>query len=279
MGANPIPATKNMPESHSQVDCRRLVSVFLKGHVGSNPTSGTKYNASVVELVKCINNTYTNLERIMYNKPTPIETNTLCENGCGNIAQFKLRSGKLICKSSSNKCPVNIKKNSDSLKLAYKEGRKDCAHFDGKRGWSKGKTLLDLEEVFTENSHKSNDVVKNALLNNSLKEYKCEVCSLIEWQGKPVKLHLDHINGINTDNRIDNLRFLCPNCHSQTDTYCGKSINTGKLKVSDEFLIECVKSSRNVRQALIKSGLTPKGLNYERVYKLMNENNLSFLAE
>lgn len=52
-----------------------------------------------------------------------------------------------------------------------------------------------------------------------------------EWQGKRLRLHLDHINGNPLDNRLENLRFLCPNCHSQTDTYCGRN-RRGKWKVS-----------------------------------------------
>ena len=54
-------------------------------------------------------------------------------------------------------------------------------------------------------------------------EYKCANCGLIEWQGQVLSLHLDHINGINNDHRIENLRFLCPNCHSLTETYAGKN--------------------------------------------------------
>ena len=55
----------------------------------------------------------------------------------------------------------------------------------------------------------------------------CVLCGLgPEWKGKPLKLHPDHINGDRTDNQFRNFRLLCPNCHSQTETYCGR--NKGK---------------------------------------------------
>lgn len=55
-------------------------------------------------------------------------------------------------------------------------------------------------------------------------EYKCACCGNTgEWNGRPLVLQLDHINGDNCDNRLENLRFLCPNCHSQTDTFAGRN--------------------------------------------------------
>jgi 5-methylcytosine-specific restriction endonuclease McrA len=54
-------------------------------------------------------------------------------------------------------------------------------------------------------------------------EYKCANCGIKEWNNLPLSLQLDHINGVNNDHRLENLRFLCPNCHSQTDTYSGKN--------------------------------------------------------
>lgn len=97
---------------------------------------------------------------------------------------------------------------------------------------------------------------------------KCAICSISQWQGKDLVLELDHIDGNSSNNDISNLRLLCPNCHSQTDTFRGRSINTGKQKVSDEDIINALKTTENVRQALIKLGLSPKGANYARAYKL-----------
>lgn len=54
-------------------------------------------------------------------------------------------------------------------------------------------------------------------------EYHCVICGIAEWCGRPLVLHLDHINGIHNDHRRANLWLLCPNCHSQTDTYCNKA--------------------------------------------------------
>ena len=58
------------------------------------------------------------------------------------------------------------------------------------------------------------------------RELKCEICSLTDWQEKPITLHLDHIDGDGRHNHPLNLRFLCPNCHSQTETYGGRNAGT-----------------------------------------------------
>lgn len=65
--------------------------------------------------------------------------------------------------------------------------------------------------------------LKTRILKNNLMPYECSVCKIVEWQNKKLSLQLDHINGDNTDHRLENLRFICPNCHSQTDTYAGKN--------------------------------------------------------
>ena len=77
--------------------------------------------------------------------------------------------------------------------------------------------ITRLEDYATRRS------VRIVIIKNKLLELKCEVCGVKEWNGKKLSLHLDHINGENGDHRLENLRFLCPNCHSQTDTYAGKN--------------------------------------------------------
>jgi len=83
---------------------------------------------------------------------------------------------------------------------------------------------LTIDEMFTENSLISGKMIKKNVISNNLIPYKCEKCKNNgEWQGQKLSLQLDHINGKPNDNRLENLRFLCPNCHSQTPTFSGKN--------------------------------------------------------
>jgi hypothetical protein len=81
---------------------------------------------------------------------------------------------------------------------------------------------LTNEEVFVVNSKATRKSVKSRL-RKIWTTWTCSYCGLGElWNGKALSLQLDHINGVFNDNRLENLRLLCPNCHSQTDTYAGK---------------------------------------------------------
>lgn len=125
----------------------------------------------------------------------------------------------------------NFGANSKTIKKYIKLLNIDTSHFlttsemlKQARAASKTKALTPLEDVFIENSSLDRKCIKRLIIENNLIPYECNLCKIIQWNNKPLSLHLDHINGINSDNRLENLRFLCPNCHSQTDTYCGRKL-------------------------------------------------------
>ena len=114
----------------------------------------------------------------------------------------------------------------------------DTSHFTGQL-WNKGKTKetdariaafsqnqekYNLKEVFIQNSPVTQKVLRGYVERHNILEYKCQKCGCDgNWQDGIISLEIDHINGNNTDNRTENLRYLCPNCHALTETYRGKN--------------------------------------------------------
>lgn len=85
---------------------------------------------------------------------------------------------------------------------------------------------IPMDRVLVENSTYSRSNLKKRLLENKLLENKCSTCALPpNWNGFNLVMVLDHINGVSDDNRLNNLRFLCPNCNSQTKTFAGRNAN------------------------------------------------------
>jgi len=82
---------------------------------------------------------------------------------------------------------------------------------------------MTIEELLVSGKKRGRHWLKTRLVNEALKEERCEICGISEWLEKPLTMQLHHRNGDGHDNRLENLELLCPNCHSQTDTYGGRN--------------------------------------------------------
>ena len=150
-----------------------------------------------------------------------------------------------LCKNSRSYSEVLTKAgrkagggNQSYLKLKISEYNIDTSHFIGyawKRGSTsetdkriKGNLKYKLEDLLVEDCIVRRNVVRKYILKYKVIPYICQGCGNIgKWNGYNMSLELDHINGIYNDNRIENLRFLCPNRHAITDTYAGKNNKRG----------------------------------------------------
>ena len=131
--------------------------------------------------------------------------------------------------------------NCSVIKKRIKELNIDVSHLN--RTKYPKNIVYNLDEILIENSKYSSMVpLKKRLVRELGWELLCSVCKLKEWMNKPIPIEIDHINGIHTDNRIENLRFICCNCHAQTDTYKGKNIrNCIKYNNQEYKCLDCDK--------------------------------------
>jgi len=219
----------------------------------------------------------------------------LCAYGCGNKGVYEVTAAKkLCCSKHHNSCSGLKRKNSEGLKLAYKEGRRPNNYVNysqdikDRMAWSKGKTRwednrihgsYDNESLFR--LYKKGEIlrcdIKKILVKNLNIEYKCSECGIIKWRGRNITLELHHINGNRNDNRLENLEFLCLNCHSQTRNFRGRNISKKNYhQVPEKKILEAISTSENIHQVLLKIGLAPKGGNYDRIKKILNKHDLNF---
>lgn len=128
----------------------------------------------------------------------------------------------------------------DEVQAAVDEGlsaRECCVRFGFARAtWTKAvkrgalvprEWVTPIEKVLVAGRRRGRGHVKARLLNEGLKENRCEICGIDEWLGRPLSLELHHVNGDGMDNRLENLQLLCGNCHSQTDNWGGRGTRSG----------------------------------------------------
>jgi Zn finger protein HypA/HybF involved in hydrogenase expression len=166
----------------------------------------------------------------------------------------------------------------------------DISHWTGQL-WSKGFTSLDDERIkssipktdgepFCEGSVTNPSSVKSLIIKKNLLPYKCAMCNMDPfWNGMELKFQLDHINGIRNDHRMENLRLLCPNCHSQTDTFCAK--NKKRKFPSREKIVEVAKKTESISEIITNLGINKSNrkkietiLKEESIFQIKKEKNI-----
>ena len=137
--------------------------------------------------------------------------------------------------------------NSKTLKNILDKNNIDYSHFTGRARHYNSPNTVDINEYLNNNIKIKSSKLKIKLLKEGLKENKCEICGITEWQGKKIICQLHHIDGNHENNNLSNLQILCPNCHSQTNNYCGQSnVNNNYCKDCGKKLLKKQHIAQNV---------------------------------
>lgn len=154
--------------------------------------------------------------------------------------------------------------NYDTLKKIISEKNIDISHFK-RISNTKNTQRIDTEDYLNNKYPITAFKLKNRLLSEGYKECRCEKCGNTEWYGKPIPLELHHINGNNSDNRLENLQVLCPNCHAFTDNYGGKN---QKLNIHKRYCVICGKELRSWQKKYCSVNCRRIDLNKDKPLKI-----------
>ena len=191
----------------------------------------------------------------------------ICEYGCKTEAKFQLSNRKWCCQDSYTKCPKIKRKNSKGLKRSHKgnnhPGFPEGAYIKGHISRRK-----NLKQKYIKLNFEDKPIPEQRRIVLKEQGNKCLICAIDSWNNKALTLHYDHIDGNRKNQKRDNVRFICPNCHSQTKTYCKGVPKKIKNKDLEKILIE---TDFNFSKTLEIAGLYPGGYNWNRIKTISNK--------
>jgi 5-methylcytosine-specific restriction endonuclease McrA len=180
-------------------------------------------------------------------------TGSFCSSYCAHSFSTKKNRDE-ISKKVSKTLKGKFVHNKETFKEIYKKSVET-------------KKILFNQKITESNWEILSNACKRKLV-LSEQNYKCSICGIDTWNNLPLKLHLNHIDGDRDNETRENLRFLCPNCHSQTETYCSK--NQSK-NISDELIEkELINNNFNIVQT-IKSLKISYGKNFYKCKKVLDK--------
>ena len=197
---------------------------------------------------------------------------------CGN--EFEPQKGlisfcSLSCRNSRERTEEIKNKISDSIRRSekFRQSQIDKVKFTdykkiaekSKETWNKKILNADFKTLSFERLKKRIKLEQNN---------KCNECGIDSWNDKSITLELEHKDGNHHNNERENLECLCPNCHSQTETWRGRNKTNKRNKISDDEIVKTYLKNKNIRQTLIELGLSAKGGNYKRLHQLIKKYDL-----
>jgi Zn finger protein HypA/HybF involved in hydrogenase expression len=195
---------------------------------------------------------------------------------CNNEHDGSFGSGKYCSKACANsrvRTEETKKKISEGVKTSVKfvEGNKQ-RFVDYKQLGKKLKQIADNKILEADYNTLTYDRLKKRIVLEQ--NQKCNHCGIDKWNNKPIVLELEHIDGNHSNNERENLEAICPNCHSQTDTWRGRNKTNKRLKISDDEIVKAYIKTNSIRQTLLEVGLAAKGGNYKRVHGIVKKYEL-----
>ena len=181
----------------------------------------------------------------------------------------------LTCRNSREKSDETKNKISNGVKNSekFRQSLNNSVKFiDYKKRAKKNKETWDKKILHAEYETLSFERLRKRI--KLEQDNKCNKCGIDSWNDKPIVLELEHKDGDHNNNKRENLESLCPNCHSQTETWRGKNKKNKQNKVSDDDIVKTYLKNKNIRQTLIELGLSAKGGNYKRLHQLIKKYDL-----